>query len=246
MHDNVINKEKDNTMRKLIYIPIIHTNPDMGSIGKELIKKSVDLIGERKWQLHTTTVVGYWNAIESFFEDCKLNVKGIKIYQDGMFVDGEPALKIIQDGVKSGSKNSAIVSKLMGQGAQLIKTEDFKLVKKEYDCIHSIIHSKNSFQRFYFLLKYKILKPVILLKRDKFIANRIAETLGNNETGILFIGAYHNIINKIPSDITVVQLKEIAKIIDYQKTIQSSSEIKTEQIEYLTQKIVPDDEDFNH
>jgi len=233
-------------MRKLIYIPIIHTNPDMGSFGKELAKKSKALIGESKWQLHTNTVNGYWNAIETFFENDKLNVKGIKIYQDGMFVDGEPALKIVQDGVNSGSRNSVVVSKLIEHGAILIKTEDFKLVKKEYDCIHSIIHSKNSFQRFYFLLKYKILKPVILLKRDKFIANRIAETLGNNETGILFIGAYHNIINKIPSVITVVQLKEIAKIIDYQKTIQSSSEIKTEQIEYLTQKIVPDDEDFNH
>jgi hypothetical protein len=218
----------------------------MGSFGKELAKKSAALVGESKWQLHTTTVVGYWNAIESFFENDKLNVKGIKIYQDGMFVDGEPALKIIQDGVKSGSKNSAIVLKLMRQGAQLIKTEDFKLVKKEYDCIHSIIHSKISFKRIYALLKYKILKPIILFKRDKFIANIIDETLGSNETGILFIGAYHQVLSKIPSDITVVQLKEISKIIDYQKTIQSSSEIKTEQVEYLTQKIVPDDEYFNH
>ena len=233
-------------MRKLIYIPIIHTSPDMGSFGKELAKKSADLLGESKWQLHTKTVVGYWNAIETFFENDKLNVKGIKIFQDGMFVDGEQALKIIQDGVKSGSKNSAIVLKLMRQGAQLIKTEDFKLVKKGYDCIYSIIHSKNSFKRIYALLKYKILKPIILLKRDKFIANIIDETLGSNETGILFIGAYHQVLSKIPSDITVIQLKEISKIIDYQKTIQSSSEIKTEQVEYLTQKIVPDDEYFNH
>ena len=233
-------------MRKLIYIPIIHTNPDMGSFGKELAKKSAALVGESKWQLHTTTVVGYWNAIESYFEILDIKNKDVKIYQDGMFVDGEPALKIIQDGVKSGSKNSAIVLKLMGQGAQLIKTEDFKLVKKEYDCIHSIIHSKISFKRIYALLKYKILKPIILLKRDKFIANRIAETLGNNETGIIFIGAFHKIVKKLPKDITVVQIKEIAKIIDYQKTIQSSSEIKTEQVEYLTQKIVPDDKYFNH
>ena len=233
-------------MRKLIYIPIIHTNADMGSFGKELAKKSVALIGESKWQLHTDTVNGYWNAIETYFGNVKLNIKGIKIYQDGMFVDGEPALKIIQEGINSGSKNSAIISKLIGQGALLIKTEEFKMVKKEYDCIQSIIHSKNSFQRFYFLLRYKILKPIILSKRDKFIVNRITETLGNNETGILFIGAYHHIIKKIPHDIAVVHLKEIAKIIKYQRTIHSGSEIKTEQIKYLTQKIVFDDEDLLH
>ena len=225
-------------MRTLLYVPIIHSSADMGSFGKELAKKSAALVGESIWQLYTTTVNGYWNAIETFFENDKLNVKEIKIYQDGMFVDGEPAIKIINEGIKSGSKNSEIVSKLIANGAILIKTEDFKMVKDEYNGLQSILKSKNNFQRLFLLLRYKILKPIFLLRRDKFIAGRIAETLGRNETGILFIGAFHKIVKKLPKDITVVQIKEIAKIRKYQNTLLSNSKIKSQQLEQLMEYLI--------
>jgi len=210
----------------------------MGSLGKELMLKSVSMLGENKWQKHIDTVNGYWRVIESYFESIELSTNETKIYQDGMFVDGEPAMKIINEGIKSGSKNSEIVSKLIGNGAILIKTEDFKIVKNEYDGLQSILKSKNNFQRLFLLLRYKILKPVLLLKRDKFIAGRIAETLGCDETGILFIGAFHKIVKKLPKDITVVQIKEIAKIRKYQKAIQSNSKINSQQLEQLTEYLI--------
>ncbi|MFA4839838.1 MAG: hypothetical protein WC703_10240, partial [Candidatus Neomarinimicrobiota bacterium] len=187
---------------------------------------------------HTDTVNGYWDAIESYFENIDIYIKGIKIYQDGMFVDGEMAMKIIGEGIKSGSKNSEIVSKLIGRGAILIKTEDFKMVKDEYDGLQSILKSKTNIKKLFLLFRYKILKPIFLIRRDNFIAGRIAETLDQNETGILFIGAYHNIMKRLPKDITVIELKEIAKIRKYQKTIQSDSKIKTQQLEKLTQYMV--------
>jgi len=210
-------------MRTLIYVPIIHSNADMGSLKKELILKSVSRLGENKWQKHTETVNGYWKKIESYFETFDIKNKALKIYQDGMFVDGKMALKIINEGIKSGSKNSKIVLNLIDRGAILIQTEDFDMVKNEYDGFQSILKSKNNFQRLFLLLRYKIFKPVFLLRRDKYIAGRIAETLGQNETGILFIGAFHKIVKKLPKDITVVQIKEIAKIRKYQKTILSNS-----------------------
>ena len=225
-------------MRTLIYVPIIHSSADMGSLKKELILKSVSRLGENKWQKHSETVNGYWEIIESYFETLDIKNKDVKIYQDGMFVDGEPAIKIINEGIKSGSKNSEIVSKLIGNGAILIKTEDFKMVKDEYDGLQSILKSKNNFQRLFLLLRYKILKPIFLLRRDKFIAGRIAETLGRNETGILFIGAFHKIVKKLPKDITVVQIKEIAKIRKYQKTLLSNSKIKSQQLEQLMEYLI--------
>ena len=225
-------------MRTLLYVPIIHSSADMGSLKKELIQKSVSRLGENKWQKHSETVNGYWEIIESYFETPDIKNKDVKIYQDGMFVDGEPAIKIINKGIKSGSKNSEIVSKLIGNGAILIKTEDFKMVKDEYDGLQSILKSKNNFQRLFLLLRYKILKPIFLLRRDKFIAGRIAETLGRNETGILFIGAFHKIVKKLPKDITVVQIKEIAKIRKYQKTLLSNSKIKSQQLEQLMEYLI--------
>jgi len=225
-------------MRTLIYVPIIHSSADMGSLGKELKRKSVSESGENKWQKHTNTVNGYWETIESYFENIDICIKGVKIYQDGMFVNGEIAMKIINEGIKSGSRNSEIVSKLIDRGAILIKTEDFKMVKDEYDGLQSILKSKNNFQKLFLLLRYKILKPIFLLRRDKFIASRIAETLGRNETGILFIGAFHKILKKLPKDITVTQLKKITKIRKYQKAIQSDSKIKTRQLEQLIEYLI--------
>ena len=182
----------------------------------------------RKWLLEC----------ESYFENNELYVKGIKIYQDGMFVDGEMAMKLIGDGVKSGSKNSEIVLNLINRGAILVKTEDFKLVKAEYDGLQLILKSKSNIKKLIQLVRYKILKPILLRKRDRFIAATIDETLEPDETGILFIGAYHKVIRKLPKGITVIELKKVSRIQKYQKTIQSRSKIKIDQLERLRQYMV--------
>jgi hypothetical protein len=213
-------------MRKLIYVPIIHSMADMGSIGKELKHKSISSYGEKKWQKHTEAVNDYWEAIESYFENIDLSMKGIRIYQDGMFVEGEMAMKIIDEGIKSGSKNSIIVSKLIGKGAILMKTEDLNMIKNEYDGLQSVLKSKSNMMKLFQLFRYKILKPILLLRRDRFIAGRIAETLDQNETGILFIGANHNVMKRLPKDITVIELKELTNIRKYQKSILKIFQIK--------------------
>jgi len=210
----------------------------MGSLGKELKNKSITKFGENKWQQHTGTINSYWNGIAAYIEKLEIPRNGIKIFQDGMFADGDMAMKIIDEGIKAGSKNSEIISKLMGQGAILIRTEDFNMVKAEYDGLQSVLKSKTNIKKLFLLLRYKILKPFLLLRRDAFIANRIAETLGQNETGILFIGAYHNIMNKLPKDISVLEVKEIAKIRRYQKAIQSDSKNNAIQLEQLTEYLI--------
>jgi len=225
-------------MRTLIYVPIIHSIADMGSLGKELKAKSVSELGENVWKKHTNTVNGYWEAIESYFENIDIYIKGINVYQDGMFVDGEIANKIINDGIMSGSKNSAIVANLIKRGAILIKTEDFNMIKEEYDGLQSILKSNTNIKKLFLLIRYKIYKPILLFRRDKFIARRIAETLGQGETGILFIGAYHHVMKKLPNDITVIELKEVARIRKYQQTIQSNSKNKEQQLEQLSQYLI--------
>ncbi|MUP37769.1 hypothetical protein [Labilibaculum euxinus] len=112
------------------------------------------------------------------------------------------------------------------------------MVKDEYDGIQSVLKSKNYIQKLYSLIRYKILKPIFLLRWDKFIAERIAETLRQDETGILFIGAFHEIIKKLPRDITVLQLKEIAKIRKYQKIIQADYRDNTAHFERLTEYLI--------
>jgi len=225
-------------MRTLIYVPIIHSVADMGSMGAELKRKSISGLGEENWQKHTDTVNGYWEAIESYFDNIDMYIPGTKVYQDGMFVEGEMALKILSEGIKSGSKNSEIVSKLISRGAILMKTEDFKMVKEEYDGLQNVIKSKTTLKKIYLFLRYKMSKSIFLKRRDRFIAATINNTLEENETGILFIGAYHNVMKRLPDDITVIELKEVAKVQEYQKTMQSHSKSRIPHLEQLSQYLV--------
>jgi len=125
------NKKEHIRMRKLIYMPIIHVSADLGLIGAEVSKKGKDIVGEKAWDQHKDTILGFWGSVARFFES--LEAKEAKIYQDGLVMNGDVGLKVVCDGVKRGSKNYEIVSKLIDRGARLVSTEDFASVKKEYD-----------------------------------------------------------------------------------------------------------------
>jgi hypothetical protein len=204
-------------MRMLIYVPIIHTSADLGSIAEDVTKRGIKSLGEEIWTKHRKTVEGFWNAISDYFDS--LDVKGMRIYQDGMVGEGEVGKKIVEDTAKAGSKNYQLVAKLLERGAVLVKTEDFKLVKQEYDRLLAIVRAKSTIRKVMAFLKYKLIKTMLLNKRDVFIAKRIDETLRLGEKGILFIGAFHKIKNRLPENIQVREIKDTDKVRKYQKLL---------------------------
>jgi len=205
-------------MKKLIYyFPIIHMSADLGSIASEVTKRAIANLGEKIWAMHKDTIEGFWNSVEKYIES--MEVKECKIYQDGMIADGEASEKIVEEAVKQGSKNYQIVSGLMKQGAKLMMTEDFALVKKERDLLVKMSSAKTKRGKIVSYLRYKFSKNALLEKRDEFIAKRINETLCDGESGILFIGAYHDVIPKLSKDIKVEPVKDMGKMRDYQGSI---------------------------
>src|SRR3990170_7080174 len=118
-------------MRTLIYVPVIHMKADLGSMAKEVARRSAINLGEETYERHQETVNAFWTAIAEYFR--ALNVTGMKIYQDGMVVEGDIGRRIIEESSKSGSKNYELLMDLINRGAVLVKTEDFKLVKEERD-----------------------------------------------------------------------------------------------------------------
>ncbi|MCG2813655.1 MAG: hypothetical protein L6245_03145, partial [Thermodesulfovibrionales bacterium] len=48
---------------------------------------------------------------------------------------------------------------------------------------------------------------------------RINETLNNGATGIIFIGAYHNIKERLPKDIQITEIKDVNKVRGYQRLL---------------------------
>jgi len=204
-------------MRTLIYVPVIHTSADLGSMAKDISKRGIRDLGEEIWTKHRKTVEGFWDTISDYFDS--IDVNEMKIYQDGMVAEDEVGKQIAEDTAKAGSKNYQLILKLLERGAVLMKTEDFKLVKQEYDRLLAIIQAKSITRKIIAFIKYKLVKAILLNKRDSFIAQKIDETLGPDEKGILFIGAFHKIKKRLPESIQVKEIKDADKVRRYQRLL---------------------------
>ncbi len=204
-------------MRKLYLVPTIHMSADMGSVAPALNERAAAGLGRELWQEHKEIVSGFWDSIARFFDS--LDVNGFKVYQDGLVADGAEGLKIIREGISLGSKNYEIIGKLRKREAVLVKTEDLALVRQEHEYITRIAHAKSLKEREVAAMRYKLVQSKLLKQRDEFIARRIKETLGEGETGILFIGAYHDISPRLPENIQVAQIKDVAKVREYHQTL---------------------------
>jgi hypothetical protein len=204
-------------MRKLYVIPIIHMSADMGSIASTLDDTATAKLTPELWQRHREIVSAFWDSISRFLE--ALDVNNFKIYQDGLVAGGAEALKIVREGIGKGSKNYEIIDRLLKRGAVLVKTESLSLVKQEYNYITKMARPRSLKEKEVAALRYKLAQGNLLKQRDELIAGGINETLAEGETGILFIGAYHDVMHRLVPDVKVIQVKEVARVKEYHKSL---------------------------
>jgi hypothetical protein len=211
-------------MRTLYYVPIIHSSADMASLEATLAGLAVAEFGKEFWQRHQEVISGFWNSIARYFDS--LDVQGFRLYQDALVVGGDAGMKIVSEGVKGGSRNYEIISRLLDKGAVLTRTEDVYWVKREYNLIAAVAGAKLPAERQVAALRYRLAESTLLTERDKIITRRIDETLGIDECGILFLGAFHDILSKLPVDIEINQIKEIVKIREFNRAMLSAKDRK--------------------
>jgi hypothetical protein len=223
-------------MRKLFFVPIIHTPADMGTIGTLLSETSAAALGKELWDEHQKTISRFWDSVSRFFNS--LQICNFKIYQDGLVAAGDDGLKIVNEGVRLGSVNYEIISGLLRRGAILIKTEDIALVQREYNYIKKITSAKSTRERDTFALRYKLAQHKLLEDRDNFIARTIESTLKEGDRGVLFIGAYHEVLAKLPVDIRIVQVKEVTKVREYHRILANISLKTRVQYQQLAEYLV--------
>lgn len=204
-------------MRKLLLVPIIHASADMGSLSPALDDMAVAKLGRGVWQAHKETVSRFWDSIAQFLSS--LDVRGFMVYQDGLVADGAEGLRIVAEGIRRGSPNYEVIGKLLDREATLVRTEHLALVTQECAYVAGMAGSRSLKGKELAAARYELAQGRLLRQRDDFIAKRIGETLGEGKTGILFIGAYHDILSKLPGDIQVTQVKDVAKVREYQKTL---------------------------
>lgn len=225
-------------MRKLLYVPIIHIESDLGSAASAIDSRSASLCGEGRWTKHKETVAKFWENMADYF--ATVDTSNLKIYQDGLPANGELGSRIIEEGAKQGSKNHQLILDLMQKGAEVRKTEDPSLLKEEYKHIIKLAQSKSAAERILAYAKYKLRKGRLTKTRDKFTAKTINETLKEGETGVLFMGSYHNVLPYLAEDVVVEQVKDREKINAYFKELASRGDGKRfEQLaHYLISPIV--------
>ena len=179
-------------MRTLIYVPIVHSEADLGSLACELNSRFKSAFGEEVLNRRRASIEDMWAGLERKLLALPLEWPRTKLYQDGLPVCGKE-FEIVRDLACQGSRNYQILLKLMELGAILTGTEDAGLVVKDYRRIQRLIEAASSGEDDRLLDELRIEGDALLRERDAFIANRIEATLCEGETGMLFIGLLHHV-----------------------------------------------------
>jgi hypothetical protein len=192
-------------LRKLIYVPVIHTEADMGSVAEPLKKEYIQRYGLKRWNEHIDTIHSMWHGIRQKIFALELDYKNTKVYQDGLPVC-DKELAIASDLAQAGNENYKMVLELIQHGAKLVGTEDPRLLLEEYSYIKDVAQIDNLEEKEKAIKEYEKKAREILERRDQYIADRITKTLRDGEVGLLFIGMRHQVDEKLPQDIEVSYL----------------------------------------
>jgi len=193
-------------MRRLILVRIVHSQEDMGSAGEGLLKESMERLGKEGWEENQRRIERFWRELVEAVDKLELDYSRVRVYQDGLPAGGELGMKIVNETAARGSQNYRLVKKLIEKGAVLEATESPELLLKEYRHIKLIAGALTREEREEAKLQYEKAKTLLIEERDLYIARRIQETLNEGETGILFIGATHQVASRLPGDIEVKNL----------------------------------------
>ena len=187
-------------MRHLVYVPILHTTSDMGTLAGSMKETYIRKFGEKKWKEHVRAIDEMWKGIRQRIRQMNFPYNKVKVYQDGLPICGMEK-RIIDDLAKKGSPNHKLVLWMMRRGATLVGTEDPPLLIAEYNHIRGIAQAKTHQEREKRVHEFENESALLLKKRDEKICNRIDSTLMKGETGVLFIGLAHRVDELLPKDI---------------------------------------------
>jgi len=196
--------------RTLIYIPIVHSEADMGSSSDDVRQAYIRQKGLEAWETSRAAIKRVWADIDTAISALHVDFHRMRLYQDGLPVCGFEE-RIVRDlaGTPAGGVNYQILARLMDLGARLEGTEDLELLLKEREMLKSGTSDPLSSANATVLqAESASVKRELLHDRDCFIARRIDETLQPGEIGLLFLGALHDATAKLPATIKVVSLDD--------------------------------------
>ena len=200
-------------MRRLLYVPLVHEEADMGSVGPALERTGALAVGECRWSLHRSVVSRYWESVRTYL--LGLDCTRLRIYQDGLPVGGEVGRRVVDEATRRGSSNYRLIQELLDRGAGLRKTEDPVLLWRERENLLELDRGPSSVERQRDSRRDWSQTGLLTEERDAYIAETINATLGEDEIGVLLIGVYHDVAPRLAADIAVEMVRDMTKVSAY-------------------------------
>jgi len=190
--------------RRLIWIPIVHTEADLGNMAESVRNLYVRKMGRAKWAKHVADIDRMWRGIRARIENRRLDYSKVRLYQDGLPTCGHEE-QIARDLARAGSQNHRLLVDLMEKGARVTGTESPDLLLEEYNLAREALVASDRRESPEAAARREALGKAILEKRDRYIGARIAETLQPGETGLAFLGMLHSLAGRLPPDIKIIR-----------------------------------------
>jgi hypothetical protein len=179
-------------VRALIYVPIVHSEVELGSIADEFRRRFQEAFGAEQWTRRFASVEAMWEGLSSKLSALPLPWQRTRLYQDGLPVCGREH-DIVRDLAAKGSRNHQLLTVLMERGATLMGTENPELMIAEYRRIQRLVQAAQRREPNSVVEELRREGEAVLQNRDAFVAQRIDSTLEDGETGILFLGLLHRV-----------------------------------------------------
>jgi hypothetical protein len=195
--------DPESGQRTLIYIPIIHTQADMGALSESIRRLKVKKLGTKGWEQNVNLVDKFWAQIEQAIESLVLPYERVRLYQDGLPVCGRE-VEIVTELARAGSRNHRLLLHLREKGATIMGTESSELLVEEYQLVKEDFASGKPEVATRGEARRKALRDSLLKRRDQYVARRINDTLLTGETGLIFLGMLHSVRPWLDKDIRVL------------------------------------------
>jgi hypothetical protein len=175
----------------------------MGDLSDSINQAAVKMLGKQSFIQKNQVVNRIWTDIEQAIDSLDLPFEKVRLYQDGLPVCGRE-MEIITDLANNGSRNHRLLEQLIRKGAVLMGTESTELLLEEYRLIKQTVSGRHEGKGDQTPRDLQEKADILLKKRDQFIAQRINNTLGPGETGIVFLGMLHDLEGLVDKKIKIV------------------------------------------
>lgn len=180
-----------NDAHRLIYVPILHAAADSGRTTAIVPRKSSDEKRE-KLDKDPSAIDEMWDGIAAKIAGLDLPWSRTRIYLDGVPVCGNE-LELVTRLAETGSRSPRFVLSLIDKGATLEGTENIDLLIREYDLLNRLLMKRALADRPAAHAEYQTRSRELLVARDLFILQRIADTLQDGELPLVIMGVMHRL-----------------------------------------------------